>query len=458
MRTLRSAATGLLVTVIVTLAACGGDATAPTAPQLAPGRGLLSLGLPNGATADTLLVGETVQLSANFTSPGKKVRTTTWSSSNAAATVSSQGLVTGVAGGTATIVATDGRSADSARVLVLSSSTAPAPAPAPSTGGAAVFGLMGSVPSVAAVEGLGGAFARYEQDFRVVGDQRWATDGTWYDPANYYDRAMINYVWWARTGNATYLDRANALALNYRKNYLEARGFPLDPWWLMLDGIALHYLVTGDAASLTAISKMADRIAASGYVNDIGSVGATDNRDQARVLMTFVLAHHLKAPSAAGNSWAASARAALTKILATQSADGAYRMTGANQCGYNKPFMVGLLNDAMSRYHGLVEADSRIVPAIKKSLDYMWANDWLSADQAFVYLGGPCGSDGRWAAADLNNLISSGFGFVYRQTGDGTYRTRGDAVFVGGVNGGWLGSAKHFNQAYTSSYRYLAYR
>jgi hypothetical protein len=319
---------------------------------------------------------------------------------------------------------------------------------------------MGSVPSVSAVEALGGAFARYEQDFRTVGDQRWTSDGTHYDPANYYDRAMINYVWWARTGNATYLERANALAVGYRQNYLVARGYPLDPWWLMLDGVALHYLVTGDAASQAAIGKIADRIAASGYVNDIGNIAATENRDQARVLMTFVLAHHVKAPSAVGNDWGARARAALTKILATQAADGAYRFTGtgSNQCGYNKPFMVGILNDAMIRYHSLIEADSRIAPALKRSLDYMWANDWVSTSQAFVYLGGPCNGDGRNPSADLNGLIASGFGFTYRQTGDATYRTRGDAVFAGGAYNGWLGTAKHFNQAYTSSYRYLAYR
>src|SRR3712207_6944233 len=53
--------------------------------------------------------------------------------------------------------------------------------------------------------------------------------------------------------------------------------------------------------------------------------------------------------------------------------------------------------------------------------------------------------------SDLNNMISSGFGFVYKQTGDVTYRRRGDAVFEAGVKGAYLEGSKQFNEAYTRS-------
>ncbi|CAA9331358.1 MAG: hypothetical protein AVDCRST_MAG40-1921 [uncultured Gemmatimonadaceae bacterium] len=322
-----------------------------------------------------------------------------------------------------------------------------------------MFALMGAVPAVASVEALGGAFARYEQDFRSYADRHWTLYGAAWETANYYDRAMIYYVWWARTGNPTYLQRAHALVLDYRRNYVERWGYGVSAHWALFDGLALHYLLTGDEASRVAVGRMADVLVASYYMDNLGSVSAEmDNRIQSRVLLGFVLADEIRAPSRTGQNWAGRAREALTKILAAQSADGAYRFRQGNQCGYNKPFMVGLLNDAMIRYFTLFERDGRILPSIKKSVDYMWTNDWRSSANAFVYLGGPCSGAPTGTAIDLNNLISTGFGFVYQQTGDPTYRTRGDQVFTGGVTGAFLAGTKQFNQEYTSSHRYLTLR
>jgi len=54
-------------------------------------------------------------------------------------------------------------------------------------------------------------------------------------------------------------------------------------------------------------------------------------------------------------------------------------------------------------------------------------------------------------------LIVNGFGFVYKHTGDAAYLYRGDLVFAGGVEEGWLEGSKQFNQQYATSYKYLAY-
>ncbi|CAA9319918.1 MAG: hypothetical protein AVDCRST_MAG40-1408, partial [uncultured Gemmatimonadaceae bacterium] len=123
------------------------------------------------------------------------------------------------------------------------------------------------------------------------------------------------------------------------------------------------------------------------------------------------------------------------------------------QNGKNKPFMVGLLNDAMVRYYNLFDRDARILPSIKKSADYMWANDWDANKQAFRYLTGE--GEGQ---PDLNNLIVSGYGFVYQQTRDVTYKTRGDAAFASGVAGAWYNGSKQFNEVYHNSFRYVTMR
>jgi hypothetical protein len=231
----------------------------------------------------------------------------------------------------------------------------PAAIAAPSSGAATVFGLMGNVPSPAAIEAMGGVYARYERDFRTYADIHWAAEGASWE-SDYYDRAMIYYVWWARTGNQTYLDRANALVVSYRDNYLAPNGFNAVAHWVQPDGLALHYLLTGDERSRAAVGRMADYMSAPYYMEQIANPNAVDieNRQQAKVLLSFTVANYIKAPSSLGNNWNALAHDAVTKIMASQASDGAYRWPGNNQCGYNKPFMVGLLNDAMVRYYTLV--------------------------------------------------------------------------------------------------------
>jgi hypothetical protein len=151
-----------------------------------------------------------------------------------------------------------------------------------------------------------------------------------------------------------------------------------------------------------------------------------------------------------GNDWGALLHSSLDKILSSQRADGAYPFYAAGDG--QQPFMVGLLNDALMEYYTKFEADPRILGAVKKSLDYVWAHQWDATAQAFVY------SEAEpIPAPDLNNLVSSGFGWVYAMTGDETYKERGDQVFAGGVNGAWLDGSKQFNQQYQSSLKYLAY-
>ncbi|PVE20952.1 hypothetical protein DC522_29290, partial [Microvirga sp. KLBC 81] len=117
-----------------------------------------------------------------------------------------------------------------------------------------------------------------------------------------------------------------------------------------------------------------------------------------------------------------------------------------------------LLNDTLIDYYTTYEADPRILTAVKKVLDYLWSKTWDEQSQSFMYIEGDYAGEMREPAPDLNNLILSGFGWVYRQTGDTTYRDRGDVVLAGAVRGAWLDGSKQFNQAYATSYKYAAFR
>jgi hypothetical protein len=315
--------------------------------------------------------------------------------------------------------------------------------------------LIGPTMSVQNVSNLGGDYARYVTDFLTYSEKHWTTDGSDWANADYYDRAKIYYAWWQATGNSTYLDRANQLAVDYRDNYLVANNYQSSAYWSQIGGVALHYLVTGDSEDLKAVGKVADVLSNPWYLLNLGDVNAEmDNRTQARVLEALLYAAKLNAPSDVGNDWNALAKQALDKILSSQASDGGYHF--AVDGGNVKPFMVGLLNDTLIQYYSNVSADPRIVQAIKSSLDYLWAHDWDPATKGFKYLDQTYGSEPSDPAPDLNNMITSGFAFVYQMTGDATYKERGDLVFKGGVEGGWLEGSKQFNQEYTSSYKYLA--
>ena len=326
------------------------------------------------------------------------------------------------------------------------------------------FMAAAGLPGVNSVQAKGGAFGKYETDFTHYADYQWGIDSTSFG-ANFYDRAMIYYVWWARTGNATYLDRANKLAVQARTDIESWNYYPLT-YNLMLDGVALHALVTGDARSALTVAKVADNLANPhgwfSYVAGHAGDAEGDSRNSARILNGVLDAQLLKVKSPAGYNYAALLPDLAHRIIGTQSADGAYRWP--NQCNFDKPFMTGMLNEALIRYYTSFQADRQIVPAVQKAVDYMWAHDWVPADQGFRYIGSPNGcsnpsSGGTGGAtADLNSLIVSGFAFVAKQTGDASYLTKGDAAFAGAVKSAWLPGPKQFNQAYTSSYRYLALR
>ncbi|WP_445505212.1 hypothetical protein [Microvirga sp. G4-2] len=339
-----------------------------------------------------------------------------------------------------------------------------------------VLRLVGPALPVQEAAAQGAAFERYEKDFRTFAERHWRADGPDWKAANYYDRAKIFYVWWARTGNDTFLKRANEIAIDYRRSYIEANGFRPSAHWSQMAGLALHCLVAGDVLSGEAVGRAADLFSLPDNIAALADLkGEMDNRIQARTLEALLLAWQIGAPSLGipdrqpdgtdwgipgGNDWANLLRVALGRILASQSPDGAYRFRQI-QCGYNLPFMVGLLNDALIQYHEQFEADPGILPAVKRSLDYLWSRNWDAKAQAFVYLEGPCEDNednNTGPAPDLNNLILSGFGWLYRQTGDTTYRDRGDAVLAGAVKGAWLDGSKQFNQAYTTSYKYAAFR
>jgi hypothetical protein len=309
---------------------------------------------------------------------------------------------------------------------------------------------------------MGPAFARYEQNFVRMGDHHWKTGGELWSGSNYYDRALIYFSSWVRTANPEYFRRAVRLALNYRTKYLEHHQYATSPHWSQMEGLEQHYLLTGDERSRFAIARVAEQMV--GYpLADTLRTRWMESRIQARVLQAWFLAWRLDAKGPKQLDLAQRLDRGIPRVLSVQRPDGSIGWPAT--CGQSLNYMQGLLNDVLIRIHDEYRADTAIVSFVQRSGDFLWNSQWLPQRQSFRYLSGRCaknsqGEDigGPSASPDLNMLFVTTFGWLYQQTGDVTYRDRGDQIFAGGVRGAYLQGSKQFNEHYTSSLRYLAMR
>lgn len=338
----------------------------------------------------------------------------------------------------------------------------------------AVQQLLGWSPPVSGVVAQGGYFAKYESTFRDGAELHWRLEGAGnasYDitGVNYYDRASIYYAWWARTGNETYRQRADAIAVAYRTYVLtqvyrddnDIQAHNAQP-----DGLAVHYALTGDKDTARALTGIADEYADARWFVMLDSQASGSHREQARIMLSWLLAWRCGLPSARGHDWVQWLRLALDKVLAMQGTDGAWRFSGM-YAGAVSPFMLGLLGDMLTRYHDMFEPDPRIVPALRRAFDHMWATCWMT--DAIVPKTGETfptvayveytteGIANRSPAWDNANMVTSTLAWLARQTGDMSYMTKADAAFASVEWSYWSGW-KQFNQLFTSSHRYLGHR
>jgi len=125
----------------------------------------------------------------------------------------------------------------------------------------------------------------------------------------------------------------------------------------------------------------------------------------------------------------------------------------SNSDPYQKPFMTGLLMEALIQYYE-ESKDPRVPPAIKAAVDGLWDRAWIPGKKAFYYES----TAPATAAPDVNMLIAPAYAWIYKLTGDTVYQQRGDLIFQGAVEGAWLDQGKQFNQSYRWSFDYVNWR
>ncbi|QJR36218.1 Ig-like domain-containing protein [Gemmatimonas groenlandica] len=318
--------------------------------------------------------------------------------------------------------------------------------------------LVGATRSVESTSAISSFASKYDADFRTFADLHWATYSDQWEQ-NYYDRAQVYYAQWVRTGNPEYWTRGTRQVLAYRKGYLEPNAYGTSPHWSQIDGVALHYQLTGDEMSRFAVGRVAEVLR---YFRDNARIVGhpdIDSRILARTLAAQLWSWRLQARGNEAIATAAEISTFVSTVLGLQAADGAWRypiICAPLSAGLT--YMDGMLNESLIQAYIHHSPNPAILAKVRKSADYMWSR-WKVASQAVEYAPGcPPNSTDPDSYPELNNLVVNSYAWIYAQTGDVVFRQRADSLFNGGVRGQFLYGQKQFNQQYTTSYRYFFWR
>ena len=446
------------LSLLVLLSSCS---PAPTGPD---GSASAS-SVPEITVAPTsvwLSVGGTAQLSARLASgeisnDGGDM-TFTWTSSDPGVVeISDSGLLRAVGRGTATISVAANKPGQ--RVGQFRKERATVVTVTTQEQEALVYSILG-IPATAADNWSGLAFTpAYDSVFGKYGDYHWEdSGGTW--ERTYYDRGLTWYAAWARTGFAGYLERGHTDVTAYRDEYVLAHDGAATPKWVFPEGLAIHYVLTGDTLSALAIAKMARTMSSAGWLDNMSDPDLEwkDGRIQGRAVLVQLIAYLINAPPIL--DWKSETDRGIQAILdwyEWSGGQGSWNM--ASYCGGQANFQVShALLEVLIRYYDLVEPREEIPVVVRESLEYMWQY-WDPDARAFDYMTQPCDGVGSTdPATDLDLLIVWPFGWYYHLSGDPLFRIQGDQVFEGGLANTWWGGFKQFNQSFMRSYRYPFYR
>ena len=263
----------------------------------------------------------------------------------------------------------------------------------------------------------------------------------------YYDAERVYYQIADYTKDSTWPTASQNAEVIYRDRYLLPNNGGLPGYWIFAQGLAMDYQKTGDTTSLNAVMSLSQNAAyASDYTDPTYTVDVSKSREVAYNIESLITAEQLGAPH----------RARLD-LLVNQALGHIDQWFVSKTAPFFQPFMVGLTAEALIKWYDKT-GDPRVLPALKTAMDGMWNTTWDANSRSFLYVSKQSSEGSPTPAPDLNLLIAPAFAWIYRMTGDVTYRDRGDLAFAGGVDGSYLDGVKQFNQNYRWSFDFVKWR
>ena len=289
--------------------------------------------------------------------------------------------------------------------------------------------------------------------------------------ATYYDAMAVYLQFYQHTGDAKWWSCAQAAKAQFRDNYVlrsDVHG-QVPGYWNFTTGLVMDYQINGDETSKFAAILLSQNAS---YASDSAplewSASPALSREVAYAIRSYLNTEKLGVPRRARLADLVNqAFSHIDQWFISKSYRTPEDTEPANLRGqyYIQPFMVGLTLDSLIMYYDATsdpQERARVVSNVQISLDWLWANSWVAADRAFWYENEVPDASvpffEKRGAPDLNLLIAPAYAWLYKITGNTTYRDRGDQVFSGGVQGAWLDGIKQFNQNYVKSFDYVKWR
>lgn len=264
--------------------------------------------------------------------------------------------------------------------------------------------------------------------------------------STYYDAELTRMKLAVKTADTTtYYAMADHCNTAYAVNYVRPASGGTPGYWAFGEGLVERYLVRADASALSDLVLLCANAAYHG----VGTTGLfTLEGNYANVALD---AHNLS------REWS---YCVLNYIqLGRCQALTAPQITRRDNCfedlfrivdwwvvsktsSYLRPFMMGLLMQALINYYEYVSQDSRIIPAIRNCLTHLNENLYIAGKKTFYYTDRD-GTGQPWSAGsldrdpngapDLNMIIAPAYAWLYKKTGETEWLTRGDDLVDGAI-------------------------
>jgi hypothetical protein len=286
-------------------------------------------------------------------------------------------------------------------------------------------------------------------------------DGYWTNETNggfkqlqtYYDGELCRYR--LRDHFATtspYYASADKSNQWYSSYYVQPNNGSLPGYWVFPQGLVERFIRRADANAKTQALNLLNNAS---YANTQAAGEDLSTQEYSREV-AYALEAKIHCPKMSG--------VILTSTQLTRRSQlfewslGHLHIWASNLGSYCRPFMVGITCKALIDYWENVAQDPRIKTNIIAIVDYIWNTCWNAAGQAFNYTDRATGIEPTdlQPQPDLNMIVAPIYGWLWSQTGNAIYRTRGDQIFTGGisvysgavhVSGSWLGTRDSSNPA-----------
>lgn len=277
---------------------------------------------------------------------------------------------------------------------------------------------------------------------KILNDQLWE-GGVWY-----YDGLRVFYQL------ADYLedDRWNECARLVKSTYLNyvlSNQGKVPGWRVFPKGLYEDYRRTGDPQSKAALLALSTN---SAFASAGGTVSPSGARETAYLVGVDMYASMLTGERHPRLDRAVSL--ALGHLLQWFPSPAPVGNQEALATTPMQPFMVGLLCEALIKYHEQTP-DPRIPFVLTLALDQLWNQAWVEKDESFYYISSEPSAGG---APDLNLLIAPAYAWLYSITDSSVVRERADRIFNAGVERAYLEGGKQFSQNYRWSTDFVYWR